>query len=255
MLQDSEVSSTSLPERTAYLVLKKTFNIGEDFVKCTEQVANKCPMTIMAHFCSATKTIKTAVGKSGGPLEPSKSYSIGDIMEAMNPHVHRGKYLFTCCRREASIESVKKEITIFYPLTVWVWKRKKEDGIVKEETEVINMEHSPYGPWCAIFAPTIIKNLGRGMDGIIDYIFRNVLIDHSFSLFKENVVESKITHNHVHIGSVKGHVTECGTYSHEPNVAKMIDFGNSKCDGHECDSMIRECGLFENDAWITIHSL
>lgn len=253
MLQDGEVSSSSLPEKTSYLILKKTFNIDDDFVKCTEELANKCPMTIMAHFCSATKMIKTALGKKGGgPLDPSKSYSADEIMETMNPYVHQGKYLVTSCWRDASVESTKKEITLSYPLTLWIWRRK---DTIKEETELINMEHNPYAPWFTILAPNMVKNLGCGMNSVIDYIFRNVLIDHSFSLFKEKVLESNITQNQIHIGTVKGHVKESSIYSHEPNVARMIEFGDGKCDGHECEDLIRDSGLFENNTWISTHSL
>lgn len=256
MLQDSKVSSSSLPGKTSHLVLKKTFHIDEDFLKCTKEVANQCTKTMVAHFCSATKMIKTAIGKKDGPLDPSKPYSADDVNEILSSHTRRGKYLIVSCRRDVSVESTKKEISLSYPLAIWLWRRRKEDDTVKEETELINMEHSPYAPWFTVLVPDISKNLGCGMDGVIDYIFRNVLIDHSFSLFKEKVLECNITQNAVKIGVVKAHVREdVMNYSQEPNVARMIELADGKCDGRECEDLMRDSDLFENNEWISTHSV
>lgn len=128
MLQDSEVSSSSLPHKTCHLVLKKTFNMLEDFHRCREEIANKNTTTIIAHICHGTKTIKTALGKKGGALDPSKNYSPSEISDTLSPYVQRGRYLIVSCTKEVLVESSTKDITLSYPLTLWVWRQEKENS-------------------------------------------------------------------------------------------------------------------------------
>lgn len=53
---------------------------------------------------------------------------------------------------------------------------------------------------------------------------------------------------------MKVHIEE-SSYAQDPIFARKMEWGNGKCDGHECDHLVESSNLFEGNEWISIHAV